>query len=818
MTIISRPATEALKPRTATKTAATAATMTTTTTTTTTATATTTTPRANLPPVRAAGAIRDGFCAAAEPGLRLAQGVSIDGGRLIVDGCPVAARATVTRAGGLSLVTAAARVCGAGVVAKLSATARSALVDELRPLLAATGERRASLHGVRARSGAFALLEECLLAMKGKGERAASSSLLTALVVAAQSEGHPGLRAHMEHRMGSLPARCVRAEHADVVEGMRARHARERPLVDTWLRGTPPTLKVVASVQDEFWKDELKGYRDNGFEVVPNGDGRATAKKVFNDVDPARIVEVDLRLRDTDVFDALAERDVDIVVYTGHANLGGVAKAGLDHGPRAARGPKLVALLACRSRQSIEGIDRRYPGQHLLVSSEGTYGHDDRIVMHKLLDGIVHDKSYAQIEMASKREGLWQSKNYFFPNETAALLDNARVFVPESKTASGKSISMRPAAAPAAAAGIPRGPIDDAVAWLNTIQGYWAEQGGTPKDKAMHDLIRSAGWFDAVPGEPLVRVRFVDGKVTIAVSSALARQDPDALAMMITFAAGQEIIGRGDPKRTEHDKRMTALAMVSSYVYFLVEYSDAADVLLRQFAKRFDFPPGLSWPVVQKAVDADMDNDCSKKTVAMLERGMEHVFLEVNPARTSTQFRNYVGAALELLKKSDTPIGRLTFDLISSGAVKIDGLSDLTRADYLRVRHEMDKAGGRPLPMDRDTLDDKRSRAWRAITTDLTGYMWDDRIYVAEGLSSRDLASTLVHEVNHVRNHSEEAYRSPKAVLIEEYRAFYSEALFGGEALSAARCRQLKEGVIRDYDLKDVGPDDVADLPPGLIN
>jgi hypothetical protein len=154
--------------------------------------------------------------------------------------------------------------------------------------------------------------------------------------------------------------------------------------------------------------------------------------------------------------------------------------------------------------------------------------------------------------------------------------------------------------------------------------------------------------------------------------------------------------------------------------------------------------------------------------------------------------------------------------------VKIDELSDLTRADYLRVRKDMIKTGGQTsataLPMDRDALDDKRGRAWRAITTDLAGYMWDDRIYVAPKLSPKELAATLVHEVNHVRNRSEEQYRGPKAVLVEEYRAFYAEALFRGESLTAKHCKEIKEGVIRDYGLQGVSPDDVADLPPGLLN
>jgi hypothetical protein len=715
------------------------------------------------------------------------------------------------------------RVVGAGTIGKLSAAARAGLVDELAPLLHMPSHGHASIHDVRARSGAFSLLEECLLAMKGKGEKRGAEQLAKSLVEAALVEKHPGLRAHMERRLGMLPARCVPKDLAPVVEEMRARQAHEVPDTRAWLRGSPPTLKVLASVQDEFWKDELATYKKEGFEVTVGKNGRAKATKTVTDVEPPAVIEVDLRLRDTEVFDGLAERDVDIVLYTGHANLGGVAKAGLANGPSSAKGNKLIALLACRSKQNLEAVERRYPGQHLLVSDQGTYGHDDRIVWHKLLDGIVHGKSYAQIEMAAKRAGLWESKNYFFPNETSALLlplsKDQRVFIPESKTAAGTSISMRPVKDPPAASTLSPGPVDDAVAWLNTIQGYWAEQQGTRADKAMHDTIVSKGFFDPKPGDPLVKVTFVEGekpRVEVSVSAVLAKQDKDALAMIVTHLAGQELVKRGDPSRSDHDVRMLGLAMVSSYVYFLVEYSDTADLLLRQFARTFGFPPGLSWPVVEKSIQVDMENDCSPKSIAALERGMEHMFLEVNPARTSSRFRRYVGAALEELKKSDAKNARITHDLIASGRVNLDELSDLTRDDYLRVRRDLLKAGT-DIPADHKALDDKRGKAWRAITTDMNGYMWDNRIYVAPGLSPRDLAATLVHEVNHVRNESEQHYRGDKQILLEEYRAFYAEALFRGEPLTKERCREMKLGVIRDYGLKDVTADDVPDRPPGLL-
>lgn len=746
-------------------------------------------------------------------GTGLVEGVELRGGRLLVDGLPAASRALLKRSGGLALMHAAARLADAGDLSKLSATQRAALVAELTPALEAQSSGRTSLLDARAHSGAFALLEQVLVAMRGASEERAAAALTHRLLAAASRERHPGLRVHMERRLVELPPRVVGSEDRAQVQALATVHEHAMPPRDAWLRGTPPTLKVVASVQDEFWKAELASYRKSGFTIEAKGAHRALAVKTVGDLTPPVRIEVELLCRDTEVLDALSEHDTDVVIYTGHANLGGVAKAGIEHGPRIAEGAKLIAFLACRSKQNLAQLERAYPGQHLLASNEGTYGHDDAILTQTLLDGIVRGKSYAQIEAAAEKQGLWEKRNYHFPHETADMVAAPPVYVPTAHTAASRSISMRPLASPPPAATLDRGPVDDAMAFVNTVHGYWSEQSGTAQDRALHDRIGSDGFFDGTAADPPIKVRWEskDGKraMRVAVNSAFAHQDRDALGMMVTYAVGRELAAV-DARRGEPERRMLALAMVASYVYFLVEYSDVADLLLRQFAKQHGFPPGLSWPVVEKAVRADMDNDCSAVTIDMLERGMQHQFLEVNPARTSTQFRRYVGAALEELRKSDTPIGRLTWELVATGRVQLDELRDLSRPDYLRARREFLKDGVK-LP------ERPNAAALRAITTSLNGYMWDDRIYLAPGLTPKDLARTIVHEVNHVRNRSEEHYRSDQQILVEEYRAFYAERLFAKESVSAAACRALKDEVIADYHLQGVTAADVPDLPPGIL-
>jgi hypothetical protein len=288
--------------------------------------------------------------------------------------------------------------------------------------------------------------------------------------------------------------------------------------------------------------------------------------------------------------------------------------------------------------------------------------------------------------------------------------------------------------------------------------------------------------------------------------------------MMTTFALSEHIFKKNRPGEGDYDRRMRSLALTGSYVANLVENGDEANDLLQSFAKRFGFPQTLTWPVVEKAVKADYDNEASPKTIAMLEKGMQYPFLEVNPANSSVGFRESVREALDVLKTSNTPIAKATFDAIVSGRVLVDELGDLTRGDFLQVRKEFAREGVNLAKDGFYDLHDETSEVSRAITHDMDGYMWDNRVYITEGQDAQGLASTLVHEVNHILNESEENYRGDKSILREEYRAFYAEAAFRGEDVSDPDvCRRIKQGVIEDYGLEGVTPDDVPDIPPGTL-
>jgi hypothetical protein len=175
-------------------------------------------------------------------------------------------------------------------------------------------------------------------------------------------------------------------------------------------------------------------------------------------------------------------------------------------------------------------------------------------------------------------------------------------------------------------------------------------------------------------------------------------------------------------------------------------------------------------------------------------------FDEVDASHSTKTFRKYVGEALQYLAEDGTDIGRLTYESIRDGRVLIDELADLTCLDYERLAKDLN-AGGATLELDDfGYLRDRGSEALAEITDAIYGFQWQNRVYVARGLTTVQLASTLVHEVNHVLNRSEVGYYDdlPVSAFRHEYRGFFAEYTFRPKRWEGV---DLVEYVIDNYQL-----------------
>jgi hypothetical protein len=184
-------------------------------------------------------------------------------------------------------------------------------------------------------------------------------------------------------------------------------------------------------------------------------------------------------------------------------------------------------------------------------------------------------------------------------------------------------------------------------------------------------------------------------------------------------------------------------------------------------------------------------------------------FSEVDAAHSNLTFRRYIEAGVRLLERNtNSELAQLTAKSIRERRVLIDELIDLTCWDFDRARKDLPDAG--LTADDWKTLQSPGSEAGKKLTDNLDGYMWSNRIYVARGLAVKRLASTLIHEVNHVINRSEVGYYEnlPTSGFLHEYRSFALEAQFDPAEWEGV---DLVDYVITNYEL------DRDQIDPGAI-
>jgi len=179
-------------------------------------------------------------------------------------------------------------------------------------------------------------------------------------------------------------------------------------------------------------------------------------------------------------------------------------------------------------------------------------------------------------------------------------------------------------------------------------------------------------------------------------------------------------------------------------------------------------------------------------------------------------------AALEWLKKTAASgsasrqrrLAGETLARVESGAVRIGSLASARGMDLWHMCKDLDDAAARAAcpaaPVDAGWAD---AAVLTAVTSELDGYMWGNRLYLAIDPDATDpapLGTTLVHEVNHILNRSECWYYAdyfahvvePSFAWLEEYRAFTAECVLKrGSGATALRCDDYALGELeaREY-------------------
>ena len=529
-------------------------------------------------------------------------------GQVLLDGKPGA---------GASVELAHMIEGGAAPFLKASPVQQQKLLEALTAALAPNEKGKPTTGATLARSAAATALLSLAQAASPELKKQAMATYVSAM----SREKVPALRTSM---LVNLDASHLSLEGAQQIETAKLRGALlpEKPPYDEWFKGKKATLNVKHYVMEDFWKVELSAYKSRGFTITEEKPGRVELTKEL--VDPSGAnkpvkAHVTMVKSNDDVLRDMDDPTTQMIVYSGHSQLGGIADASIARGPKEMNGTKLVQMYACRGKQSAGDLLAKYPNAHLTTTASSAYGDDDKDVLNLTYEMIAKRGSYPDLYKGLVSGNMIQPKsNYILPHDPRMLaardgdrdglndvgpVGADKFFDPARALARGGATDFKPKVTDVDPQSISGEKLDHALGYANTSFFYFAEENhAAPITKGQADKFVSAGWFKSDSNEPLkVTEQKKDGQTfyKVSVNSRFAGQSREAIAAMVLYELQKHLCLADKGKFTEADK-LRGVMLIGTYVDMMVEYSDGCDQVVKGFGKAYGFE-GLSYDTLFKA-------------------------------------------------------------------------------------------------------------------------------------------------------------------------------------------------------------------------
>src|SRR5205807_2494457 len=98
---------------------------------------------------------------------------------------------------------------------------------------------------------------------------------------------------------------------------------------------------------------------------------------------------------DTNIFRDMDDPRVQMIIYSGHSQLGGIVESSLVRAPKRMAGTKAIALFNCRGRQTDGDLFAHWPGAHVTSTDSSAYDDDDQKMLTEFYEMIARRGSYA---------------------------------------------------------------------------------------------------------------------------------------------------------------------------------------------------------------------------------------------------------------------------------------------------------------------------------------------------------------------------------------------------------------------------------------
>lgn len=460
------------------------------------------------------------------------------------------------------------------------------------------------------------------LAESSKGD--ARIRALDAYVAAMQKEPSLPLASSMLINLDQAKL-SLSAASAQIAAGVRARILPPSLPYETWFSGTKHVLNVRHYVMDEFWRANVATYKRRGFDVESESATRLVLSKELVDPSDANkkvTAKVTLIKEDTNIFRDVNDPHVQMIIYSGHSQLGGIVETSLVTAPKQMAGDKAIVLFNCRGRQTDGDLVARWPGVQLTSTDSSAYDDDDQKMLTAFYDMIAKRAPYSELRKSLRGQDLIAGiKNYILPDDPRLLAARDedqdgfpnlgpkgpdKFFDPREHHPHGAATDFKAHAGvdPATLSGEK---VSRAIGYANTSFYYFAESNrSAPITLSQADRFVPDGWFESKGDEPVKISEVSENGSTyykVAINSKYSSQSSDALAMITIAELYAHLARKFNGKYSEQDRLRTVM-LAGEYVGLYVEYKDDCDALLASFGKRYGLR-GLSWDVIDRAQTKD---------------------------------------------------------------------------------------------------------------------------------------------------------------------------------------------------------------------
>lgn len=248
-----------------------------------------------------------------------------------------------------------------------------------------------------------------------------------------QKEDNPLLRDSMilnlDRLKGNLPSTL-----RDRVDGLVQSHAPTQPPYDKWFKNGDNTVKVdfASGMGEGFLEDNVKYFESQGFERVgETAAGQPILRKTYEKNGVETNIDLHFRHNSNDMFKSIDDKDVDMVIYSGHSGWGKNVRDSLKNLEAGSGDGKLVMTNLCVGKGELQQMRDKFPDAQVITTYNSEYFRqggtaESHYVMNDVFEGIAARRGYSEISESSRRNNPWTSShkreegidnNFIFPTD-----------------------------------------------------------------------------------------------------------------------------------------------------------------------------------------------------------------------------------------------------------------------------------------------------------------------------------------------------------------------------------------------------------------